>query len=101
MDWNSLIIEADRLFGDKSDDIHKQSTLKHKQMEIAHLAANAAMHLGQWEKLELYTTQVSNDNDEKPFWTAAVHIAKNNLEEAKKFVLKARDRLDGIVTGLL
>lgn len=66
----------------QAEEIFKSND-KVKQMEISHLAANAAMHLGQWDKLSVYTEQVNNDELDKPFWKAAVCISKGQLEEAK------------------
>lgn len=58
------------------------------------MAANAAMHLGQWDKLEKYNEKVAAENLDKPLWTAAIMIHKNDLESAKIWVTKSRERLD-------
>ncbi|CAD8184910.1 unnamed protein product [Paramecium octaurelia] len=92
MQWQTLISQAEEIFRSNEDA---------KQKEIAHLAANAAMHLGQWDKLATYNEQVNAEESDKPFWKAAVCISKGQLDEAKIQVRKSRERLDGLVTGLL
>ena len=59
------------------------------------------MHLGLWDKLATYNEQVNAEDLDKPFWKAAVCISKGQLEEAKVQVRKSREKLDGLVTGLL
>ena len=57
------------------------------------------MHLGQWDKLAQYNEKVTTDD--KHFWNAAINIAKNNLDEAKLNIKKARESLDNLVSSLL
>ena len=58
------------------------------------MASNAAMHLGQWDKLERFTEKVGPENPDKPLWNAALAIHKNDLDNAKFWVAKGRERLD-------
>jgi hypothetical protein len=46
------------------------------------LAANAAMHLGEWEKLEKYNKMVGVEGSDHFFWKAAIAIHSNDLEDA-------------------
>jgi FKBP12-rapamycin complex-associated protein len=59
------------------------------------------MHLGQWEKLERYNEKVGTESVDKPLWNAAISIHKNDLETARMWVAKSRERLDAQVSGLL
>lgn len=45
-----------------------------KGKNIVNLAANAAMNLGKWKKLKKYAELVPEENEDKNFWMAAVHI---------------------------
>ena len=64
------------------------------------MACNAAMHLGQWDKLDKYN-QLVQDGGDRTLCSAAVCISRNELDEAKLLVSKSREKLDGEVQGLL
>ena len=63
-----------------------------------HLAANAAMNLGKWDKLEKYVSKLDTDKDrildksqdlnqdlnqDKKFWQAAININNGKFDEAR------------------
>jgi FKBP12-rapamycin complex-associated protein len=52
-----------------------------------HLAANAAMNLGQWDKLEKYVAKIT-DHADKDFWLASINIHKNCFDEARNLIQK-------------
>jgi hypothetical protein len=46
------------------------------------LAANAAMNLGMWDKLDKYVSK-TEEHPDKNFWMAAININKGKFEEAR------------------
>ena len=58
-----------------------------------HLAANAAMNLGYWDKLQKYV-QYIDDSQDKNFWQAAINIHNNKFEDSKVCINKAICKLD-------
>ncbi len=72
-DWDVLINSCDEYCVKDSK----------KGKEVVNLAANAAMNLGKWDKLRQYVDLVPEENEDKNFWLAAVHIQSNNYEEAR------------------
>ena len=65
-----------------------------------HLAANAAMNLGYWDKLGKYVNQVDEQTD-KLFWTTCIQINELKFEEARESVNLQLRKLDSQVSGLL
>ncbi|KRX06464.1 Rapamycin-binding domain [Pseudocohnilembus persalinus] len=72
-----------------------------QQKEIVHLAANAAMNLGSWDKLEKCVKQLPNENTDKEFWQAAVCINQKKYFEAREYIKRSITKLDSKVSGLL
>lgn len=44
------------------------------------------MNLGEWDKLIKYNEDIPEENPDKLFWSAAVSIHKNKLDDAKLFI---------------
>ncbi|CCD24461.1 phosphatidylinositol kinase family protein NDAI_0D01470 [Naumovozyma dairenensis CBS 421] len=63
------------------------------QKLMAPLAAGAAWGLGQWDKLEEYSTVMNVHSSDKEFFDAILCIHRNNLDEGQHHILNARDLL--------
>lgn len=66
------------------------------------LAANAAMNLGEWDKLETYLDKIDDkQSQEFHFWNAAIKINLKQYDNAKLQITEAYKKIDRQVSGLL
>ncbi|EAS01249.1 phosphatidylinositol 3- and 4-kinase family protein (macronuclear) [Tetrahymena thermophila SB210] len=89
-DWEQLIKNT-----------QEENNPEHRK-QVMHLAANAAMNLGNWELLENFCDNLPEENSQdKQFWQAAISISKGQYEEAKNLISESINKLDSQVSGLL
>lgn len=94
-DWDVLLKHCDNLL-----DSNRQEDFE-KRKQVAHMAADAALHLNEWDKFERYIEKIEDTNENKTLLNAVLSLKKNKLDEAASLVNKAREALDTKVSGLL
>lgn len=71
-----------------------------KNRKIIFIAANAAMNMNQWDKLEKFMEKAPEDFDEKNFFNIVILIQKDRLDDAKNLINKSREMLDSKVINI-
>ena len=104
-DWENLL--------DLGDDLTKINLEKEKndkneediKLNTSLVLSKAALNLGEWDKLKLYTKHINitEDNEiyEENFFKAIIAIKDEEYDKAKKYIDIARDSIDDKIKALL
>ena len=75
------------------------------KLNISLILSKAALNLGEWDKLKLYTSKIKSieegDIYEENFFKAIISINESQYEEAKKYIDIARESIDDKIKSLL
>ena len=94
-EWETLLEDCEKTLkvNNFSDD--------EKKKQLVSMAADAALHLNDWQKFEVYAEKSDQSIDDKNFLSALVSLKHGKLEEARQAIIKSREVLDTRVMGLL
>jgi len=95
-DWESIMRNCDPIIEERNEENIE------KRKQVIQLAANAALNLNEWGKLERYTDNMKDDySEDAHFFQAIVNLKKNRFDQSIAFIQKSREALDSKVSGLL
>ncbi|PGH13669.1 Atypical/PIKK/FRAP protein kinase [Helicocarpus griseus UAMH5409] len=89
-----------KMLSDLAQEKWLQASNEHRKA-MAPLAAGAAWGRGQWDLMDSYIAVMKEQTPDRSFFGAILAIHKNNFDEAKMFIEKARNGLDTELTALL
>ena len=95
-DWEMIMNNCDPLIEiDKDENIDKRK-------QVIQLAANAALNLNQWDKLERYTEKMEDRSfEDHSFFQAIMSLRRNKFDQSMAYINRSREVLDSKVSGLL
>ena len=92
-DWDNLLLLNDEIQKKKNDIFIKESD-NIKYNKINYYAAESALYLNKWDKLEVCISQMNPINDEEKFekklFETILSINNGELEKAKEYIKEAR-----------
>ena len=100
-EWEELDTLAESLMG--AQRVRDTLTSDHAlREELSSLAADAALKLGQWDKLDHFSTHMPPQTLERELYTAILAV-KNNIgvPEAQSHIARARELLDPRLSALI
>ena len=106
-DWEHLLELGEDLTSIclNNENVKKDSKNDETSFNISVMLSNAALNLGEWDKLKKYSKNIKSIEDdeiyEENFFKSIVAIKDEEYEKAKKFIDIARDSIDDKIKALL
>ena len=108
-DWENLLDLGEdliRIDYEKEEENIFEKKNENLKINIPLVLSNAALNLGEWDKLRIYSEQLKSINDddyvyEENFFKAIVAIKDAEYSKAEKYIYIARDSIDDKIKALL